>query len=84
MTNRVWILMGASVVLTLLSIGVILIFGESCPVVIWGGLTLIGVAFVAFAYCAGAAFSDVQSPSRGRGRNQRPGASAAEEGPGAR
>ena len=70
MTKRVRLLLGASVALTLLSMGMILIFGERYPVVIWGGLALIGVAFVAFMYCVGAAFGDVQSPSRGRGRDR--------------
>lgn len=82
-TNRVRVLAGASAVLALFSMGMILIFGERYPAVIWGGLALFAVAFVAVAYCAGAAFSEVQSPSRSRERDrdesQRPEASAAEQ-----
>lgn len=84
MTHRVRLLLGASAVLTLLSMGMILLFGERFPVVIWGGLAVIAVAFVAFMYCTGAAFSDVQSPSRRQDRSQRHEASAADHESGTR
>ena len=86
LTKRVRLLLGASVALTLLSMGMILIFGERYPVIIWSGLALIGAAFVAFMYCTGAAFSDVQRPTRGRawGRSQDHDDSTTESPPGAR